>query len=158
MDLPVSSRAGTGLLPGAVSCLALLLLMGVPGRARAQDASCQFLEGTENFNMITLAGGGSISYLSSPRIGCPDGVRIVADSAISYSAQDMTHLLGNVFFRDGSRELQAREARYFPSTGRLQATGDVRLENADDGTVIETCNTCHGSGRSADVAVLHGLR
>ena len=28
----------------------------------------------------------------------------------------------------------------------------------DDGTVIETCNTCHGSGRSADVAVLHGLR
>jgi lipopolysaccharide export system protein LptA len=114
-----------------------LLLAGLPGAVAAQDPSCEFQEGTLGLNTITLAGGARITYLSRPRIGCPDGVRIRADSAISYSAQDLTHLIGNVYFRDGARELRSREARYFPSTGRLQAQGDVRLEDLEDGSVIE---------------------
>lgn len=125
------------LVPALAPGLAAFLLLGGPGPLRAQGASCEFLDGTASFNMITLSGGGTISYLGRPRIGCPDGVRIDADSAISYSSQDMTHLLGSVVFRDGTRELRALEARYFPSTGRLQAQGDVRLEDAEDGSVIE---------------------
>lgn len=114
-----------------------LLLLVLPAPVAAQDPSCEFMEGTLGLNTITLAGGARITYLSRPRIGCPDGVRIRADSAISYSAQDLTHLIGNVYFRDGTRELRSREARYFPSTGRLQAQGDVRLEDLEDGSIIE---------------------
>jgi len=120
--------------------VASLALAAVPWASslEAQDASCEFLDGTTGLNMITLAGGnGTITYLSNPRIGCPDGVRIEADSAISYSAQDLTHLLGSVQFVDGERTLWSDEARYFANSGRLQASGDVLLEDASDGSVIE---------------------
>lgn len=124
-------------LPWTLLLVAVLLAAGRPEPAAAQDPSCEFLEGTMGLNTLTLAGGGRITYLSRPRIGCPDGVRIQADSAISYSAQDMTHLMGSVYFRDGTRELRSEEARYFPSTGRLQASGSVRLEDREDGSIIQ---------------------
>lgn len=39
----------------------------------------------------------------------------------------------------------------------VMQTSDGTLVSVSQGTVIETCDVCHGPGRSADVKVLHGL-
>jgi len=39
----------------------------------------------------------------------------------------------------------------------LGGSFEASQADIDDGIVVETCNTCHATGRSADVAELHGL-
>ena len=34
---------------------------------------------------------------------------------------------------------------------------DTSQEAIDDGEVVEQCSVCHGSGRTADVSVVHGI-
>ncbi len=111
---------------------------GVPGRASAQDlAKCTFLEGTASLNSITLSGGDRITYVGSPRISCSDGVRITADSAVTYSAQNMSYLIGNVRYQDSVRTMTSDQARYFSQLGRLQAGGNLFVRDTVQGSVIE---------------------
>jgi lipopolysaccharide export system protein LptA len=63
-------------------------------------------------------------------------VHIWADSAVAYSAQSMSHLLGSVRYRDRTRELRADEARYFSQAARIQATGNVFLRDTIQGSEI----------------------
>lgn len=77
-----------------------------------------------------------VSYISAPRIACTDGVRIEADSSVTFEATSFHQLFGNVIFRDGRRELSADRAQYFDRVGRLQAQGSVRLLNLDDGSWV----------------------
>ena len=110
----------------------------VAGEAQAGGgATCRFADGTTNLNSIVLAGGSRITYVSSPRILCSDGVSIRADSAVAYSSQNLSQLFGNVRYRDDTRTLNADEARYFSQTGRLQASGRVVLRDETRGTRIE---------------------
>ena len=64
-------------------------------------------------------------------------MEIWADSAVAYSAQAMSQLIGGVRYRDRTRELRASQARYFTEVGRLQAQGNLRVTNNQDGSVIE---------------------
>jgi len=68
---------------------------------------------------------------------CSDGVEIWADSSISYAATGLDHLIGNIRFLDDAGELRADEARYFSEQGRLQASGNVFVQDTLEGFTIE---------------------
>jgi lipopolysaccharide export system protein LptA len=116
--------------------VALGLLAPWPAAAQ-QAANCRFAEGTANVQSNTVPGVGRVSYVSRPRIACDDGVRIQADSAVVYSEQAMSHLIGHVRYRDGTRELRADDARYFSRVARLQANGHLLVRDFEQGSTIE---------------------
>jgi lipopolysaccharide export system protein LptA len=108
-----------------------------PVHVAGQSGACRFGAGTGSFQAITLAGGDRIVYVSRPNIICDDGVRIRADSAVTSTMQNMSHLMGNVRYSDGARQLTSDEARYFSRQGRLQAHGNVFLADTIRGSEIE---------------------
>jgi lipopolysaccharide export system protein LptA len=119
------------LLLGAVAAWA------IPAGAAAQ-AGCRFADdGNDELNAITAPGGDRITYVRNAHFLCDDGVQIWADSAVTYSAESMSILVGSVRYRDRARELRSDQARYFSTVGRLQAQGRLHVTNADDGSVIE---------------------
>ena len=103
------------------------------------EKGCVSGEGTVLFvqEPDPVPGGGVIQYWTKPHFVCADDVHIWADSAVSYSAQSMSHLIGAVRYVDRIRELRADEARYFYDVGRLQAEGNVFVRENDDGPVVE---------------------
>jgi hypothetical protein len=107
-------------------------------RALAAQEGCRYADdGNDVLQAVTTPQGGRVTYITNPHFLCDDGVEIWADSAVAYSQQAMSHLIGAVRYRDRTRELLSREARYFSEVGRLQAQGNVRVTNSEDGTVIE---------------------
>jgi len=119
-----------------VSC-GILAAACTPHALAAQEGCRYADDGNDVLQAITTPQGGRVTYITNPHFLCDDGVEIWADSAVAYSEQAMSHLIGAVRYRDGTRELRAREARYFSEVGRLQAQGNVRVINSEDGTVIE---------------------
>jgi lipopolysaccharide export system protein LptA len=119
-----------------VAC-GVLLLAGAPLGLGAQQGCRYADDGNDELVAVTVPGGGRVTYISNPHFLCEDGVEIWGDSAVAYSAQSMSQLIGNVRYRDRTRELTANEARYFSEVGRLQAQGRVRVTDSDDGSVIE---------------------
>ncbi len=111
------------------------VLAGSTGVAAQEE--CVFLEGSGDLQIVTLSGGMTITYVGTPNMRCRDGVRIRADSVISFEAQGMEHLIGNVRFFDRSGELRADEARYFGQLGRLQAEGSLFVRDTVQGYTIE---------------------
>lgn len=110
---------------------------GVPASATAQ-AGCRYADdGNDVLNSVSVPGGDRITYISNPHFLCEDGVQIWADSAVAYSTQAMSILIGSVRYRDRARELRSDQARYFSSVGRLQAQGSLHVTNTEDGSVIE---------------------
>ena len=110
-----------------------------PSATVESEKGCESGEGTELVVLETdpVLGGGTIQYWTKPHFVCADGVDIWADSAVTYSAQSMSHLMGAVRYVDRTRELLADEARYFADVGRLQAEGNVFVRENDDGPVVE---------------------
>jgi lipopolysaccharide export system protein LptA len=115
---------------------ALLALLAGAGKVRAQEG-CRFGEGSLSFQVVTLAGGDQITYMSRPHFVCAGGVEIWADSAVAYSGQSFSQFMGNVRYVDESRDLQADEARYFSQQARLQASGNLLVRDTVRGSVIE---------------------
>ncbi|MEQ1855300.1 MAG: hypothetical protein ABL963_02465 [Longimicrobiales bacterium] len=109
----------------------------VPTQGVAQSGCRYADDGNDVLNSITAAGGERITYISNPHFLCEDGVQIWADSAIAFSAQGMSQLIGAVRYLDGARELRADQARYFSEVGRLQAQGRLHVTNTEDGSIIE---------------------
>ena len=73
------------------------------------------------------------------------GVRIVcigqsttvdADSLAWYQDLNRLDFVGRVRFRDTSAQLEAASARYYPSDERLEAYGDVRLEDEQSRSLL----------------------
>jgi lipopolysaccharide export system protein LptA len=131
-----SSSLGSALRHAFVG-VAVAAMAVAPVRAAGQSGACRFGAGTGSFQAITLAGGDRIVYVSRPNIICDDGVRIRADSAVTSTMQNMSHLMGNVRYSDGARQLTSDEARYFSRQGRLQAHGNVFLADTTRGSEIE---------------------
>lgn len=117
--------------------MAAVLGLAVFGDARAQEG-CVFGEGGNDvLDQRTIPNGGTITYVTRPHFVCSDGVQIWADSAVAYSLDALSHLIGSVRFQDGSRELTSVEARYFSNLGRLQASGEVVAVDREDGSRVE---------------------
>jgi len=81
-----------------------------------------------------------VTYVSRPRLACEGGIRINADSLVSFEATGFNQLFGSVFFEDETRSLVSRNARYFDQVGRLEADGDVELTDKGSGNVIRGQN------------------
>ena len=104
------------------------------GGATAQEG-CEFVEGSGNLRTVTSAGG-PVTYVSTPNLVCPDGVRIRADSAVSFEASNYVQLIGNVRFEDPEQRMTARSAEYFTTAGRLQAHGGSEIVKKSDGSSV----------------------
>jgi hypothetical protein len=113
-------RLAIGALTGAS-----MTLGGAFSELRAQEGCVFGDEGNEVYRQETVPGVGMVTYVTRPHFVCDDGVQIWADSAVSYSADALSHLIGRVRYRDRTRELTSSEARYFSNAGRLQASGNV---------------------------------
>lgn len=122
--------AGPAWVVGALAAMAL------PSAAYAQQG-CELGPGSSLLVRNPDGRGGNIVYLSTPHFVCEDDVEIWADSAVAYSTDAMSVLIGDVRYRDQTRELTAREARYFTDVGRLQAQGDVVVIDREDGSRVE---------------------
>jgi lipopolysaccharide assembly outer membrane protein LptD (OstA) len=120
----------------APAWLAVAALLGSAPAAAAQG-NCQFGSGTRDMNSVEIPGAGRVTYVGSPHFVCSDGVHIWADSAVAYSAQNMSLLLGSVRYLDRTRELRADEARYFSQAARIQAYGHVFVRDTIQGSEIE---------------------
>ena len=103
----------------------------------AAQEGCEFVYPSGDLSIVTLAGGNRITYVGTPHMLCSDGVEIWADSSISYAATGLDHLIGNIRFLDNAGELRADEARYFSGQGRLQASGNVFVQDTLEGFTIE---------------------
>ena len=116
--------------------LALGVALGTLGVGDvAAQRGCAFVEGSGNLRTVSSAGG-PITYVSTPNLVCPDGVRIRADSAVSFEASNYVQLLGNVRYDDPDQRMTARTAEYFTTAGRLQAHGDSELVQKVDGSAV----------------------
>lgn len=112
-------------------------VFGVGNPAQAQEG-CEFGDqGNDVVVREALPNGYQITYISRPHFVCDGGVQIWADSAVAYSAQGMSHLIGAVRFLEDGRELSSDEARYFSDLGRLQAYGNLRVRDEEEGSTIE---------------------
>lgn len=116
--------------------LALGATLGLPAVALAQQmGECRALAGTRRIENRYL-GGANVTRASRPRLSCPGGRYIEADSAVSRQHSGVTHLMGNVYFQDASQALRADTAFYYESLGRLEADGDVTLTDRQTGNVL----------------------
>jgi lipopolysaccharide export system protein LptA len=117
----------------------ILVLVAACGIVSVDDAGaqqgCEFVEGSGNLRTVD-SGSGPITYVSTPNLVCPDGVRIRADSAASFQSSNYVQLLGNVRFEDPDRRLTAQTAEYFTTVGRLQARGSSELVQKVDSSAV----------------------
>lgn len=120
--------------------LLLLVLVCSATPAAAQDDCVFGNEGNDTFNQVTLTGGDMIVYVTRPHIVCDGGVELRGDSAIAYSAQNLFHIIGNFRFDDATTQLTSTEARYFSQQARLQANGNVFVQDTVQGFTIEDGN------------------
>jgi hypothetical protein len=117
----------------------ILVLVAACGIVSVIDAGaqqgCEFVEGSGNLRTIDSSSG-PVTYVSTPNLVCPDGVRIRADSAASYQSSNYVQLLGNVRFEDPDRRLTTQTAEYFTAVGRLQARGSSELVQKRDSSAV----------------------
>lgn len=117
----------------AVVATSLAALSTSTGHLAAQQ-SCRYAD-TGNDLYVTR---GPFTYITNPHLLCnADQVEIAADSAVANTEQGMFLLIRAVHYRDGARELESEEARYFYRVGRIQAQGGVRVTNHEDGSTVE---------------------
>ncbi|NIM50295.1 MAG: hypothetical protein GTN62_09045 [Gemmatimonadales bacterium] len=123
----------------AVLC-ALTVCLGSGAAWAQEEVSCQV-------QLDSVGGDGYRDELGPGRIhlGGSGGVwfsclgqrtTIYADSAAWYSELDRMDLVGSVQFRDSATALDTDRARYFTVDERLEAYGNVRLENRQTGSVL----------------------
>ena len=131
-------RSGAQLFKWAILSAAL---SGIPAPVLiAAQEGCGLGEGSSQFVQETIPGEGTISYFSTPHFVCEDDVEIWADSAVTYSADAMSNLIGSVRYIDRNRELRSDNARYFSDQGRLQAQGRVVVIDTADGSEVRNGN------------------
>ena len=120
--------------------LVCLMLACAAAPASAQDDCVFGNDGNDTFNQVTLTGGDMIVYVTRPHIICAGGVELRGDSAIAYSAQSLFHIIGNFRFDDATTQLTSTEARYFSQQARLQANGNVFVQDTVQGFTINDGN------------------
>jgi lipopolysaccharide export system protein LptA len=120
------------------AAVALGLVAATFSPASTQQEGCIFGDEGENDVLYeTLPNGDQITYVSGPHFVCADGIDIWADSAVAYSPQGLSHMIGSVRYVDQTRILRADEARYFSNQGRLQAEGHVSIRDEGESSSIE---------------------
>ena len=131
------ARGGVGGRPSSWPVLTGVACFFLATSLAAQDG-CEFGDdGNDVLRQVTMAGGEAIYYVTRPHMVCDGGIQIWADSAVAFTSTDMAHLIGSVRYEDPRRSLRSDEARYFSAVGRLQAAGSLRIEDRDEGSIVE---------------------
>ncbi|MSR23325.1 MAG: hypothetical protein EXR92_07275 [Gemmatimonadetes bacterium] len=133
MSWTLTVRSGRLLLvPGAILTF---LLLPKDGRGQELGVGCEIIS-ARTFQRTVLPGSQSIVWMGTPNLLCADGASVRADSAISYSESGRNQLMGNVVFRDATRELRATEADHYTVQGQLFARGNVVFKDLGTGREI----------------------
>lgn len=125
--------------PAVLLSVAVLVASLTPGSSAAQQR-CRYtvLDPTRGYSQSTQTASGDFVHYFSGGIDyqCPDGARILADSAAIFQGENLAQLFGNVRFTDPQTELVANRADYYANARQLQAWDDVRLFDRINGAVI----------------------
>ena len=115
-------------------------LLGLGARAVAQQPGvCRFQLDSAGVGRQDQVGPGRVHTFASGGVHARclgQRTEMFADSAASYSELDRVDFVGHVMFRDTSMQLTAERANYFPSSERVDAYGNVRLENTVSKSVL----------------------
>lgn len=108
----------------------------------------------QSFRVLTSresAVGQRVTWIGLPEVACTDGVRIRADSAVVWEADERTEFFGGFRYSDAERELQANTADYYEREGSLFARGEAELRTLDGATIVrgDTLNLYEGAGGPA---------
>jgi len=139
--------------------LAVLALGAVPGGVAAQGGSSCDLVQSELAQPIARPDGTRVVYVVQPLFRCAEGSEIRADSAVLFEATGYSQFFRNVFMRDGTRLLQSDQANYQDRLGRLDATGNVRVNDSSDGTRLTGTELVYlqaQGSRTEDVLTIQG--
>ena len=122
------------------------LAVGAAGVAHAQGSrGCQpYLVGSgpEGQGLLVRISPGVFHHFISGRTGrvrirCEgQSTTVEADSLAWYQDLNRLDFVGRVQFRDSAAQLESNSARYFPLAERLEAFGDVRLEDETTRSVL----------------------
>jgi hypothetical protein len=124
-------------MPRSLTLLALgRVLTAVDATPVRAQGGCECDPYCDQLNVQTLPGMGRVTYVSGARFACEGGIRIVADSAVSYGDRGYSELIGAVRYTEAGRELLSDQARYFTTEGRLQAAGNLILRDEEQGSEI----------------------
>ena len=116
----------------------LIALPLVPTAAEAQDGTRRCRQASpSDFRRIVNSRGQEIVYFRDPvRFLCTGNVLLEADSAVVNRASSSVQLVGQVVYRDSTRELSADWANYLGATDQLLARGSARLKDLENGAII----------------------
>ncbi len=125
----------------AVAILGCAGLLGLgPERAAGQGpATCRMELDSARIGRSVEVAPGTYHQFGSGGVyaRCLDEpTTIQSDSVAWYSELDRLDFVGTVRFRDSAMALDADRARYTPGLERLEAWGNVRLENRAEGSVL----------------------
>jgi len=133
----VTARARFAALPIVGGLAIALAVLGSGATPLEAQEGCICDPSCDQLNVQSLPGIGQVTYVSGARFACEGGIRILADSAVSYSDRGYSELIGSVRYFEASRELVADQARYFTNEGRLQAEGHMSVRDDEQGSRIE---------------------
>ena len=142
------------------------LTLGVPV---VFGATALFAQGTaegcdvQSFRVLTSresSFGQRITWIGRPDVVCTDGVRIRADSAVVWEADERTEFFGSFRYSDADRELQADTADYYEREGRMVAWGEAELRTRDGTTIVrgDTIILHEGGGGAGERLEVAGRR
>ena len=134
-------------LAPALAAPALFAATAVAGQTPADECD---MESFRTLSSRETVIGQRVTWVGSPEVACTDGVRIRADSAIVWEADERTEFYGGFRYSDAERQLQADTADYFQREGRLLARGNAELRTLDGATVVrgDTLDLYEGTGGS----------
>lgn len=121
----------------AAGACALLL---VPGQAAGQGSRCVLEVQAPSRNSVGVAGsqGDYTTYLGGGTVTlrCGDAV-MTGDSAVHFETEERAEMIGNVFYRDTTRTLEADHLTYLESSDQVVADGNVRLVRLATGAQLD---------------------
>lgn len=122
---------------GIVALGAVLALAGMAPAAAAQGGRrCRQVLPADARRLVNAQGEEVYYFMDPVRVLCTGGVRLEADSAVMNRTDATVLLVGDVVYRDSTRELTADWANYLGSREQLLARDDVVLRDLDGGTII----------------------
>ena len=117
----------------ALAAPALFAATALAGQTTADECD---MESFRTLSSRETVIGQRVTWVGSPEVACTDGVRIRADSAVVWEADERTEFYGGFRYSDSERELEADSADYFQREGRLLARGNAELRTLDGATVV----------------------
>ena len=158
---PLCGRGPGLLVLGCGLALAGLSVGGSPwGPAPlAAQNSCDLIS-SRQWNFVARGTPAETHWFTRALFVCRDGTRIYSDSAIVSPPQNLSQLFGNVSFSEEGRELTADRANYRTDIDRLDAFGNVVLDDSVGGSRIEGSNLVYlraGSNRIQNQLTVTGI-